>query len=525
VKNLQIAVCLSGCVFLTIASLGCGSGNYTPPLTTIFPTSNPLVAQYSIQHFHQGLSAWVEFGTDTNYGRQTSTITDSVSTVGGQVLKILVAGMKPQTTYHMRAHVDWSGGSWVDQDQTFTTGTLSGSQIPTAASTSQVVPGITVTRPTPDLAPSPGVELLSLTSITGANVMSELVTDLQGNIIWYCPGSATPTKLLPNGHFIVNHATDLQEIDLACAVVRDVSVAQVNLSLQANGSSFTIPPSLGLPGGSPFHHDMLVLPNGHWIALCQIAKTFTDLSGYPGTTEVAGDALVDIDPTGNVVWSWSSFDHLDVNRHPYFGLPDWTHSNALAYTPDGNLLLSMRAQSWILKIDYANGTGSGNVLWKLGEDGDFTLLGGDPTQWFYAQHNPSLISTNGPQMTLAVYDDGNYRTDSEGVACGTSSSAPPCYTRATIFQIDESTNMASLLWQYLPGFYSFWGGSIGELSNGDVEFDSSEPFYPATPIASQIIEVDQTTNPQMVWQMTITGANAYRGYRIPSLYPGVTWQQ
>jgi arylsulfate sulfotransferase len=507
-----------------LASLGCGSGNTQPPLTTISATSNPLVAQYSIRHFHSGLSAWVEFGTDTNYGRQTSTLTNLDATVVSHTLNILVAGMRPKTTYHMRAHVEWLGGSWVDEDQTFTTGTLAISQIPTAASTPQV-PGITVTRPDPSLAPAPGVELLSLTSITGANVLSELVTDLQGNIIWYCPGAATPTKLLQNGHFIVNHALDLQEIDLACTVVRDVSVAQVNQSLQANGSSFTIPPPLGLPGGSPFHHDVLVLPNGHWIALCQIQKTFTDLTGYPGTTNVVGDALVDIDPTGNVVWSWSSFDHLDVNRHPYFGLPDWTHSNALVYTPDGNLLLSMRAQSWVLKIDYANGTGTGDVLWKLGPEGDFTLLGGDPTQWFYAQHYPNILSANGSEITLAIYDDGNFRTDSNGVECGTTLSAPPCYSRATIFQIDESTSMASLLWQYLPGFYSFWGGSIGGLSNGDVEFDSSEPFFPATPAASQIIEVTQTSSPQMVWQMTITGANAYRGDRIPSLYPGVTWQQ
>ena len=382
-----------------------------------------------------------------------------------------------------------------------------------------------MTRPTPSLAPAPGVELLSLTSITGANVMSELVTDLQGNIIWYCPGAATPTKLLQNGHFLVNHATDLQEIDLACTVIRDVSVAQVNQSLQDNGYDFTIATGDLVAGGSPFHHDMLVLPNGHWIALCEVTKNFTDLTGYPGTTQVVGDALVDIDLNGNVVWAWNSFDHLDVNRHPYFGLPDWTHSNAIVYTPDDNLLLSMRDQSWVLKIDYGNGTGSGNVLWKLGEDGDFTLLGGDPSQWFYAQHYPNILSTNGSQMTLAIYDDGNYRLDSDGVACGSASSAPACYSRATIFQIDESTNIANLLWQYLPGFYSFWGGSIGELSNGDVEFDSSEPFFPATPAASQINEVTQTGNPQIVWQMTITGANAYRGYRIPSLYPGVTWQQ
>jgi len=169
----------------------------------------------------------------------------------------------------------------------------------------------------------------------------------------------------------------------------------------------------------------------------------------------------------------SSFDHLDVNRYPYFGLPDWTHSNALVYTADGNLLLSMRNQSWILKIDYANGMGSGNLLWKLGQDGDFTLLGGDPSQWFYAQHYPNILSVNGSQTTLAVYDDGNLRIGSDGQPCGPPvPPAPDCYSRATIFQIDESTNIASLQWQYLPGFFSYWGGSIDVLSNGDVEFDS-----------------------------------------------------
>jgi hypothetical protein len=28
-----------------------------------------------------------------------------------------------------------------------------------------------------------------------------------------------------------------------------------------------------------------------------------------------------------------------------------------------------------------------------------------------------------------------------------------------------------------------------------------------------------------VWQMNITGQLAYRGFRIPSLYPGVVWTQ
>ena len=237
---------------------------------------------------------------------------------------------------------------------------------------------------------------------------------------------------------------------------------------------------------------------------------------------------MDVDPGGNVAWAWSSFDQiakgtLDIKRH-LFGLPDWTHSNALIYTADGNLLLSMRAQSWVLKIDYADGAGKGNILWKLGNDGDFTLLWAEiRANGFMGNIIRTCLSVDGSKTTLAIFDDGNYRPDSDGVECSSSATAPLCYSRGTIFQIDESTSVATLQWQYLPGFYTFWGGSIVVLSNGDVELDASEP-NPAV-VGSQVNEVSQTDSPQVVWQMNITGAYAYRGYRIPSLYPGVTWQQ
>ena len=233
--------------------------------------------------------------------------------------------------------------------------------------------------------------------------------------------------------------------------------------------------------------------------------------------------MIDIDLNGNVVWAWSAFDHLDVNRH-LFGLPDWTHSNALVYTPnDGNLLLSMRNQSWVLKLDYENGLGSGNVLWRLGNGGDLSLAGGDPGQWFYGQHFPDALKINGPQMTLAVFDDGNQRVlNDNGVLCGTPNYAS-CYSRATVYQIDESTKTVSLGWDFLNSLFTPWGGSIGQLANGNIEFDMPQPF-PQDPAASLVQEVTQTTNPTLVWQMTISGSNAYRAYRIPSLYPGVTWQ-
>lgn len=499
VFHLRLAYILP--VLSVLALLGCGSGsNGSPALrSSIAATANPLVAQYTITPLEMRVTAWVEFGTDTTYGRQTSV---SPATTGfREPINILVAGMKPNTIYHMRAHLDsLDGDSWVGPDETFRT-----PAIPSSAGT---LPGIVVTRPTPSLTPSSGVEVFNL--VGTSKTLNALVTDIDGNIIWYYnPGngaSPTPMKLMQNGHFIMN-VGDLREIDLAGNIVRSITTAAINQSLQANGYAFTI---------SLFHHDVIVLPNGHWITLANTSKSFTDLPGYPGVTDVLGDALIDIDLNGNVAWAWSGFDHLDVNRH-LMGLPDWTHSNAIIYTPDGNLLLSMRHQSWILKIDYADGTGAGDILWRLGNDGDFTIAGGDVSNWFYAQHYPNLESTDGSLMTLSIVDNGDLRIEPGGGEC-----TATCYTRATIFQVDEATSLATLLWQFLPGFYSYWGGSIGTLGNGDVEFDLTTV---ATTPASQVMEVTDTDSPQTVWQLNLTGANAYRAFRIPSLYPGVSWQK
>jgi hypothetical protein len=520
IGRFRLQFALFSSALCTLVTLGCGSGiNYANPETSITATQNSLVAQYNVTLPRKEGSVWVEFGRDTSYGKQTSV---TAGTTGfGQSISILVAGMQPNTTYHMRAHVDWYAGlSWVDQDQTFTTGALPNKNLASPGGP-LVLPTLTVTRPTPSLQPSGGVELVDLTNQGITHFLDTFVTDLQGNIIWYYDVGAGkyafPIRPIANGHFLVGVGSGLdgfllREIDLAGNTIREISIAQINQGLQNKGYSFNI---------FNFHHDVIMLPNGHWIALAETVENLTDLPGYPGVTGVVGDALIDIDPNGNVAWVWSAFDHLDVNRH-LFGLPDWTHSNAIVYTPnDGNLLLSMRNQSWILKIDYENGTGSGNILWRLGNEGDFDLPGGS-TQWFYGQHFPAPVTINGPQMTLAVVDDGDLRVlDDKGDVCG-APGTEACYSRATIYQIDESTKTASLDWQFSPGLYTFWGGSINQLANGNVEFDLSEPF-PQDPTSSLVTEVTQTDNPAIVWQMTIQGSNAYRAYRIPSLYPGVAW--
>jgi arylsulfate sulfotransferase len=500
---------------LSLFLIGCGAGNQSDALHVLASrTRNPLVTSVAMTSLCEG-QAMVEFGPDTSYGRNTSWVP-----VGQppQATSILVAGMKASTTYHLRAHMQCPGGEVTSQDFTFTTGPLpAGHPFPT----------LTVSRPNPSLSSSesPGIELVSAI-VNNSSVIQSFFTDRDGNPIWYYDVGTNnvpfPMRLLPNGHVLIVVAfpktTVLREVNLAGDTVREIDVTTLAQKVTAAGFDF-----------SPvfIHHDVLPLDNGHLIVLIGFTKPFTDLTGYQGTTQVIGDGLIDLDENWDPVWTWNSFNYLDVNRH-LSGLPDWTHANAIEYSPnDGNLLLSMRHQSWVLKIDYNHGTGSGNVLWRLGYQGDFALAQGtDPSLWFSFQHFPKLISQNGPQTTLAIWDNGDLRPlDTNGTTCQYPG-PPVCHSRATLFQLDESTKVASLQWADPLDMFSLWGGSINQLPNGNVEFDANglSPS-PAPPIQAEVQEVTQTSPPQIIWEMDFAplGMNPYRAYRVPSLYPGVTW--
>jgi len=294
--------------------------------------------------------------------------------------------------------------------------------------------------------------------------------------------------------------------------VRELTLDELNKRLKTAGYTFTL---------LDYHHDFAYLPNGHWIVLANLVKPYTDLPGYPGTTQVIGDALIDLDANWNPVWVWNEFDHLDVNRHP-MDFPDWTHTNAVVYSPDdGNLLVSMRHQNWVVKVDYRNGEGQGNILWHLGAEGDFQLVdGANPEDWFYAQHDPTFQSdkTTG-KFTLALFDNGNDRAQPKG--CGDPGQPACLYSTVPVLDVDEQAMTATLKFhQVIPAEqYSFFGGSTTRLANGNLEYDlCAQPKYTGI-----VREVTMDAAAKTVWEMTVSHSNLYRTNRIPSLYPGVAW--
>lgn len=517
---------LSSNVLVTAAVVSSPTVNFaTSVMSLIRPgaitsTANPQVAAYGMSLPEPGTVS-VQFGTDTSYGLETWT--QPTPGANGGIVNLYVAGMLGQTLYHMRSVVTLAdGATYAETDRIFMTGTP-----PTTSA-------VTVTK-TAGAVPQPGIELFD--TLRPYQPAQAFATDLAGNVIWTYTYTGPqddfvqPIKMLPNGNFLVqiSYASsipvqknghvqpgsldEVREVDLAGNTIRSVTRAQVTAALAAQGYTLNI--------GS-LHHDVLMLPNGHMVLLFSLEESVA-VDGSPGLTNVLGDALVDVDANGTPDWVWNAFDHLDVNRHPFL-FPDWTHSNALLYSADDhNLVLSVRHQNWLLKIDFEDGKGSGNVLWHLGEGGDFQLIGGtDPTDWFYAEHGPSYFSKNTTGVfTLGVMDNGDDRAFPQGVTCGVAGAAPCLYSTASVLQVDETKKTATLVQHYVPpaSMYSFFGGDVILLPNGDIEAD-----FCGDKAGSVVQELTGPGGPeQIVWQASTPGANQYRAERIGSLYPGVQW--
>lgn len=498
---------------------------------TVTATANPQVALYTITPPYAG-TVTVNFGPTTSYGKQTWSV---ATPSGGGPVSIEVAGMLANTAYHLQAAFTLANGvTATDVDHTFTTGAvplMGGPQF-----TGQKQPQLTATIPA-GMTPQSGIEMI--TGVAGP-AQGLYATDLNGNVIWTYPfkdqvpdSGINGAKLLPNGDVVLEFCADssaplsnpnfaslpcmIREINLAGDTVRQVSMAQINKALAANGFAGLVL--------ATFHHDLTPLPNGHMLVMANTLKNVV-LAGQTTPTQVLGDVVVDLDPNWNPVWVWNEFDHLDVNRHP-MQFPDWTHSNAIIYSSDdGNFTVSIRHQNWLVKVNYANGSGDGSILWKLGYQGDFTLMNNgqvdtNPADWFYAQHGPSFVGKGSAGIfNLALMDNGDDRVFAPGVTCGVGS-APAClYSTVPIMQINESKMTATFTFhQIIPAsLYNAFGGNAEVLENGNVHYDLCDINF-----NSAVFEVTQNSQASTVWELQSTATPLYRSYRMPSLYPGVQW--
>ncbi len=462
--------------------------------TAVTPTVNPLVFLYSAPPCPAGQQMRVEYRVP----REAIQSTPYKPCVDGVTMNFYLAGLRGKTGYVARHILNTGTQSLAGEPIRFMTGSA-----PAGLYTSTVL--------LPDQA-APAEPVL-LGSAFGAPVAH----DLNGNVIWFGPPDISYiTRPETGGRFwglVENYNVDpsqeaVREFDLAGITLKETNAARVNEQLKV----------LGRRQITAFHHEARSLPGGQILVLANVEQMLTNVQG-PGTVDVIGDMIIVLDQDLNVVWTWDTFDHLDVTRKAVLGetcagsgacapwilapdANDWTHGNAVQLTSDGSLLYSSRHQDWLIKIAYQNGTGDGHIIWKMGTDGDFQINSSDPYPWFSHQHDGNFDLSD--PSKLLVFDDGNTRI----VTLGGGNS------RGQVLSVDEQAMTVTPMVNADLGVYSIAVGSAQQLSNGNYHFDAGYVPVPGGAVAYSF-EVDSSG--KIVYNANAS-APLYRTFRLSSIY-------
>jgi arylsulfate sulfotransferase len=364
--------------------------------------------------------------------------------------------------------------------------------------------------------------------------MASFATDTEGNLVWYLPSANFQvTRLLAGGTFIAfgNHTLTVAEIDLLGNTIRETSISRIAEQLESRGIH-SICKQNGQQCVAGFHHDAIGLPNGHIIAIGSMERVIPGgAQDSDDPINIAGTMLFDLDEDMQVKWVWNSFDHMDLKRKSkedgkcrgtvgnlacaaLFLTPvanDWLHGNAVSYTrEDGNLTLSFPEQDWVIKIDYANGNGSGKVLWRLGDEGDFKVESSDPKPWFSFQHD-AAFEPPGSNM-LVLLDNGHRRVEK---AKDKDQKDIEPHSRGQVWKIDESAKTATLVTNADLGVYAPAMGSAHRLKNGNYHFTTGATIKDGMPTGKSI---EVTPDGKIVYVLDMPGGSTYRSNRVADLY-------
>jgi hypothetical protein len=215
--------------------------------------------------------------------------------------------------------------------------------------------------------------------------------------------------------------------------------------------------------GSPTDdHDIAYLPNGNHMLVTYRPRRGVDLRPYGGPADatIVDGVLQELGPSGKLVWSWSTGDHLPLAETASrwwgailsrTGLPpgapyDPVHVNSFS-VHGGRVLVSMRHTDAIYDIDRK----SGRVMWKLGgtHRPESLAFAGDSFAGFGGQHDARALGDG----TVTLHDNGS--------ALGRG-------PRGVRYRIDEKARTATLLDQVMDPKVtsSFFLGSARRLPGG-----------------------------------------------------------
>lgn len=246
----------------------------------------------------------------------------------------------------------------------------------------------------------------------------------------------------------------------------------------------------------PRLHDMIAQPDGSYWLLCDDVRT-VDLTaqGRSAQTRVTGTGVQRLHATGDIIFEWSPFDHLEIDLSLLDATDlsgasiNWTHGNALDLDSAGNLLISFRNLSEVTKID----TRTGAVMWRMGGSRNQFTFANVTLPAFTRQHGVRFTGTGRLQL-LDNLGEASSRTEQ--------------------YEYNDGNRTARLSASYtsVSSVIAQIGGSTQALSAGHtlVSFGNG----------GSVEEYDAAGN--LVWRISGNPGYIFRAQRIKSLYaPGV----
>jgi len=256
-------------------------------------------------------------------------------------------------------------------------------------------------------------------------------------------------------------------------------------------------------GRAQQHHDIARLPNGNTLVLANIVYS---LPGF-AAPQVLDDLAYEVDPKGEIVWTWAASDHIDevgftpeelkllkgsknadylhVNDLKPVGPNHWFDEGDQRFAPE-NLIFDSRNANFIAIIDRK----TRKIVWTLGPH--FPPVAADgvgssrklprPVDQISGQHDAQIIPKGLPGAgNLLVFDN-------QGAA-----GYPPAATTLTggsrVLEINPVTQQ--VVWQYSAaesggGGWSFRSTHISDarrLPNGNTFIDEGQigRFFQVTP--------------------------------------------
>ncbi|MFM9972588.1 MAG: aryl-sulfate sulfotransferase [Burkholderiales bacterium] len=480
----------------------------------------------------------------------------------GHEVSLPIAGLRADRIHHFRIELTDTGGAQTAAQTDYRT--------PPLPPAPMDFPPVQKIKAEPARM-EPGITLLSVRRQSfGRDVMQTknqarfsrawgmiLAIDAEGEVVWFYQSDRRIAGIdrLPNGNIFATHVDfTVMEIDLLGNAVRQWSPA-----LQPGGAR---PGSIPIDARS-MHHQPKVLPNGNFLSLNAFARELPNYytsefdSDAPRRTQpVVGDEIIEFTPTGEVVWRWNTFEHLDPYRIGYNtfnaywhvrGFPhhlDWTHGNGVTMDPrDGNIIVSLRIQDAVLKIDRS----SGEIIWILGTHDGWSekyraklLHPIGNLRWPFHGHNPRVT----PQGTIVMFDNGIFQARPFAQAL------PPnkTYSRGVEYLVDEKAMTATQLWasdtQLNEDSHNSWAmGDAHRLPKTDNmlvvysicfpmeegltydEWNRANLHPDDMPTWARIREYTRCEPPEVLWEVQIRDPNdvvqwqVYGGLRVASLQP------